>query len=443
MVRVRFAPSPTGFLHVGNARTALVNWLFTKANGGEFLLRLDDTDLARSEERYAEAIKRDLEWLGLHHDSFAKQSDRFARYDAAVEQLKKAGRLYPCYELPEELEFKRKRQLSKGEPPIYDRAALNLSAEERKKLEAEGRQVYWRFKLIPERVYWHDLVRGDVEFQGDHLSDPVLVRADGAYLYTLTSVVDDIDFAITHIVRGEDHVTNTAVQIQLFQALGATIPKFAHLNLLTDEKGQGLSKRLASLSLFKLRESGIEAMTINCFLARLGTSLPIESILTLDELVKSFDFKTFSRATPKFNPAELNDLNHKLLQIMPYAQVKDRLEVIGATRIDESLWNLLRGNLNTLEDILEWQAVCFADITPIIDDAEYIKQALALLPKEPWSKETWKEWTLALKAETGRSGKNLYMPLRQALTGHEHGPEMQELLPILGYNRALKRLGKS
>jgi len=439
-IRVRFAPSPTGLLHVGNIRTALVNWLFAKAHQGQFLLRLDDTDLERSEEQYAQAIKEDLAWLGLNHDLFARQSDRFDRYDAAIEQLKKTGRLYPCYELPEELEFKRKRQLSRGEPPIYDRSALNLSESEQKKLETEGRQVYWRLKLTDERIHWHDLVREDVEFYGNKLSDPVLIRADGAYLYTLTSVVDDIDFAITHIVRGEDHVTNTAVQIQLFQALGATVPTFAHLALLTDEKGQGLSKRLASLGVSQFRAEGIEAMAINSFLARLGTSLAIEPKLTLAELFDGFDLGIFSRGAAKFNPLELKELNHKLLQITPYHHVKDRLKTLNVDRIDESLWNLIRGNLNALSDSLEWQTICFGEITPIIDDAAYIQQALTVLPKDPWSKETWKLWTTALKDATGRSGKALFMPLRQALTGHDHGPEMQELLPILGYDKVKQRL---
>lgn len=446
VIRVRFAPSPTGLLHIGNARAALINWLFARhhaLNGEEvsFLLRLDDTDLERSDPLYAKAIEEDLAWLGLTHDRFARQSDRFDRYDQAVAELKASGRLYPCYETPEELDFKRKRQLARHEPPIYDRAALKLTQAERQAFEAEGRCPHWRFKLLPEAIHWDDLIRGPNDFQAGHLSDPVLVRGDGAYLYTLTSVVDDIEFGITHIIRGEDHVTNTAVQIQLFAALGGDIMRlhFAHSTLLVDVNGGSLSKRLGSLSLATLRESGLEPMAINSLLARLGTSLPVEPHLTLDELAESFSLSIFSRTAPRFDQTELETINHKLLQIMPYDQVRSRLKEI-APSLTEALWIVIRGNLQTLEEAAQWEPICGGHITPLIEDRDYLSQALRCLPKDPWDTTTWGVWTSKIKEMTGRKGKELFMPLRQAITGKDHGPEMKELLPLIGYARIVERL---
>ncbi|MBX9977718.1 MAG: glutamate--tRNA ligase, partial [Alphaproteobacteria bacterium] len=311
-LKVRFAPSPTGYLHIGNIRTALINWLFAKKNGGHFLLRMDDTDLERSKPEYELAIIENLEWLGLTHDSFFKQSDRFDRYKEVMDKLIAAGRLYPCYETPEELEFKRKRQLGRGEPPRYDRAALKLTIEEKQALEAQGLKPHYRFLLEDKDVSWHDLSRGDVYFGPGTLSDPVLVRADGAYLYTLTSVVDDVDFEVTHILRGEDHVTNTAVQVQLFEALGrvsGTIT-FSHTTLLMDKDGSGLSKRIGSLSVGEMRAQGLEPMAICSLLARLGTSLPVQPVLTMDELASHFDLGTFSRNAPRFDLDELKEMNH-------------------------------------------------------------------------------------------------------------------------------------
>ncbi|MCE3231090.1 MAG: glutamyl-tRNA ligase [Alphaproteobacteria bacterium] len=445
-IRVRFAPSPTGLLHIGNARTALINWLFArhhalKGEDATFLLRLDDTDLERSDPLYAKAIEEDLAWLGLTHDQFARQSDRFDQYDQAVARLKATGRLYPCYETPEELDFKRKRQLARHEPPIYDRTALKLTDEERRAFEAEGRQPHWRFKLLPEAIHWDDLIRGPNDFHGSHLSDPVLVRADGAYLYTLTSVVDDIDLGITHIIRGEDHVTNTAVQIQLFAALGGDVTHlhFAHSTLLVDVNGASLSKRLGSLSLATLRESGLEPMAINSLLARLGTSLPVEPQLTLDELAQNFTLSALGRASPRFDPAELETLNHKLLQVMPYDQVQGRLREI-APSLTEAFWNVIRGNLRTLEEACQWEAIYVGHITPLIEDRDYLGQALGCLPGEPWDTATWGLWTARLKEITGRKGKALFMPLRQAITGMDHGPEMKELLPLIGYGKVVERL---
>ncbi|MES2253167.1 MAG: glutamate--tRNA ligase [Pseudomonadota bacterium] len=442
MIRVRFAPSPTGLLHIGNARAAVLCWLFARRHGGQFMLRIDDTDRERSTEAYAEAIQEDLAWLGLTHDLFAKQSNRFDRYTEVMQKLIDSGRLYPCYETPEELDFKRKRQLAKGEPPIYDRAALLLTHEERAKFEAEGRKPHWRFKLLPGKISWNDHIRGPVEFSTDNLGDQVLVRADGVFLYTLASVTDDIDFAITHIVRGEDHVTNTALQIQLFEAItGAPCTvEFAHFTMFLDKSGQALSKRLGSLSLQSMREKGLEPMTISSLLARLGTSMPIEPVLSLDELAKNFDFSIFSRTAPHFDDRELDVLNHKLLTITPYERVKDRLPI----SIDSTLWGLIRGNLDSVSDISAWKDVFSDDL--VIEkhiDADYLRDALDTLPVEPWDIATWSLWTNVLKEKSERKGRALFMPLRQALTGHDHGPEMKDLLPYIGYDRAVSRLTKA
>jgi glutamyl-tRNA synthetase len=446
-IRVRFAPSPTGLLHIGNARAALINWLFArhhqlKGHQAQFLLRLDDTDLERSSNEFARAIEEDLSWLGITYDLFAKQSDRFDRYDEMRDSLIASGRLYPCYETVEELDFKRKRQLSRGEPPIYDRSALQLTDAERRAYEQEGRRPHWRFKLEPKPMVWTDLVRGPTEFHGDRLSDPVLVRADGAYLYTLTSVVDDIDFKISHIIRGEDHVTNTAVQIQLFEALGRDPETicFAHTTLLLDAQGGPLSKRLGSLSLKSLRELGIEPMAINSLLARLGTSLPVEPRLTMVELAADFDLTTFSRTPPRFDPHELETLNQKLLHHMPFDLVRERLHHLGHQQINDHIWQVIHGNISKFSDVAEWEDICFGTITPTIEDKEYIALAKKYLPPEPWTDQTWSLWTQHLKEITGRKGKQLYMPLRQALTGHDHGPEMKDLLPIIGYRRTVERL---
>ncbi len=446
-IRVRFAPSPTGLLHIGNARTALINWLFyrhhqLKGHQAEFLFRLDDTDLERSRDEFAHAIEEDLAWLGITFDQSTKQSNRFERYNEMRDRLIASGRLYPCYETPEELEFKRKRQLSRGEPPIYDRAALKLTETEKQAFEKEGRIPHWRFKLESTAIIWHDLVRGVSEFHGDRLSDPVLVRADGAYLYTLTSVVDDIDFEISHILRGEDHVTNTAVQIQLFEALGrpAHTIHFGHTTLLLDAQGGPLSKRLGSLNLKTLKASSIEPMAICSLLARLGTSLPVEPRLTMDELAAEFDLSTFSRTPPRFDPHDLDTLNQKLLHHMPFEMIDQRLREHGFSEITQHVWQVIHGNISKFSDVSEWVKICYGSITPLIEDSEYIALAKEHLPNEPWNEETWALWTQRLKEITGRKGKSLFMPLRQALTGHDHGPEMKDLLPIIGYERALKRL---
>lgn len=440
-VAVRFAPSPTGLLHVGNLRLALVNWLFARKAGGSFLLRMDDTDEERSRPEYAEAIERDLRWLGLEWDRFARESDRYGRYDEVAAALKASGRLYPCYETPEELNLKRASLISQGRPPIYDRSALRLSDTDRTRLEGEGRKAHWRFRLEDGPVLWTDLVRGPVRFEGTALSDPVLIREDGRPLYTLTSVVDDGDLAISHVIRGEDHVANTAVQIQIFHAIGASVPEFAHLPLLTDAGGQGLSKRLGSLSVGSLRDDdGIEAMALNSLLAKLGTSDAIEPRLSLDELVAEFDIGKIARGTPKFDADELTRLNARILHLLPFAAVADRLAAIGLAGVDEAFWDAVRPNLTWLAEAADWWAVTHAPVEPQIGDAAFLASASALLPPEPWSLETWGEWTTAVKGATGARGKALFLPLRQALTGRDHGPELKNLLPLIGRDRALRRL---
>ena len=432
---VRFAPSPTGLLHVGNIRAALFNWLFAKRNGGTFILRLDDTDLARSKPEFEAAIERDLLWLGLDWARKEKQSDRLAHYDTARDRLVRAGRLYPCYETPDELEFRRKRLLSQGRPPVYDRAALKLSDADRARLEGEGRRPHWRFKLVSEEVRWDDLVRGPQHIDEASQSDPVLVRADGTYLYSFTSVVDDIAFAITHVIRGEDHVTNSGAQIQMFQALDAAVPAFGHLPLLVDATGGGLSKRTGSLAVADLRGRGIEALAVCGLLARLGTADPVEPVTSLEALVATVDFARVGRAAARFSEEELAQLNARTLHILPYEAVQARLpEYLG-----EAFWLAVRGNLATLADAAGWAEVVRGPIEPKIEDADFLCLAAAQLPVEPWSETTWKAWTSGLAA-TGRKGRALFHPLRLALTARETGPEMARLLPLIGRAKAEARL---
>jgi glutamyl-tRNA synthetase len=438
-VTVRFAPSPTGLMHVGNARIALVNWLFARAREGRFILRLDDTDRERSRPEYAAAIEEDLIWLGLDWDERFRQSDRLDRYRAAAERLKESGRLYPCYETAQELDLKRKHQLANHRPPVYDRAALRLSDAERARLEAEGRKPHWRFKLSQGRVVWNDLARHHpIEIDTATVSDPVLVREDGNFLYTLSSVVDDVEMGVTHIIRGEDHITNSAAQVEIIAALGGRVPDFAHLSLLADAEGKGLSKRLGALSLGELRAGGIEPMALNSLLAKLGSVDAVEPRLALGELRAEFDLAKFSHATPHFDPKELDRLNARLLHQTPFEAVRARLE---RAEIDERFWLAVRGNIGRVIEAEEWKHICSAKpIAPMADDADFARLAADLLPPEPWNETTWPAWTQAVKAATGRAGKALFKPLRLALTGREHGPEMAALLPFIGRTRALQRL---
>jgi glutamyl-tRNA synthetase len=439
MTTVRFAPSPTGLLHVGNARTAVLNWLFARKQGGKFLLRIDDTDTERSKPEYEQAIVEDLNWLGLTHDRLARQSERADAYNAAAEKLKERGRLYTAYESADELERRRKRQIAAHKPPVYDRAALNLSAEDRAKLEGEGRRPHWRFKLSQTKVRWRDLVRGEVEIDTAHLSDPVLIREDGRFLYTLPSVVDDIEFAITHIVRGEDHVTNTAVQIELFEALGATVPAFAHFPLLVGAGGEALSKRLGSLSLQEIRTDGIEPLALACYLAKTGTSGSIELRPSRDALAQEFAFEKIGRAPAHFDPAELKSLNAKLLHSLPYTEIRDRLSALGIPA-SETFWEAVKANLTHLSDAKDLWSLVAGPVTPVIEAAALVAKAGELLPDEPWDETTWSTWTKALSDATGAKGRALFHPLRRALTGRDSGPEMKKLLPLIGRARALARL---
>lgn len=451
---VRFAPSPTGHIHIGNARTALFNWLFAKQHSGRFILRFDDTDVARSKQEYADSIQKDLHWLGVDADVMVHQSARAATYDAAAERLKQAGLLYPCYETAEELELRRKVLLSRRLPPVYGREALKLSTADRKALEAAGRKPHWRFLLPnfksdpfdPERteIHWNDLVRGAETVDLASLSDPVLVRQDGAYLYTLPSVVDDIELSVSHVIRGDDHVTNTGVQIVLFRALGAEPPAFGHHNLLTTVSGEGISKRSGALSIGGLREAGFEPLSVASLAVLLGSSESVSAARSMDDLAARFDPAATSKSASKFDPAEIGVLNRALLHTMPFADAREKLAALG---IDggkaEPFWLAVRGNLDVMSDATAWWAIVDEgprktdELAP--EDRAFAREAFDLLPPEPWDRMTWKIWTDRLKETTGRKGKALFMPLRLALTGLHSGPEIADLLPLLGRARTLAR----
>lgn len=439
---VRFAPSPTGRIHIGNARTAMLNWLFAKRYGGRFILRFDDTDAARSREEYAQAIEVDLAWLGIAPDLVVRQSQRFALYDAAAKKLREAGLLYPAYESADELDRKRKRQLARGQPPVYDRAALKLTDEDRSRLEAEGRKPHWRFRLAPETVVWDDLVRGPSHIDCASLSDPVLIREDGAWLYTLPSIVDDIDLRVSHVIRGEDHVTNTAVQMQIFRALGAEPPVFAHHNLLTTASGEGLSKRSGALSIGGLRdEAGVESLAVAALAVLTGSSESVHPVAGLDELARGVDLGHISRNAARFDPAELTTLSARTLHGLAYESVRDRLaahDIAGFKA--EPFWLAVRGNLTRFSDVIDWWRVVEGEIAPVREDGAFLAEAAALLPAEPWDAATWSSWTGTVKAATGRKGRALFHPLRLALTGVEQGPELAALLPLIGRAKALARL---
>ncbi len=438
-IKVRFAPSPTGNLHVGNLRTALVNYLFARKTGGQFMLRIDDTDTERSTTAFETSIRNDLKWMGMDWDVEDRQSERLARYDQALAQLRDAGRAYPCFETAEELSLKRKAQLSAGRPPVYDRAALKLSAEQIAAFEAEGRRPHWRFKLDDAEVRWHDLVRGDVAYHMSSLSDPVLMREDGRVIYTMASVVDDIDHGISHIIRGEDHVTNSAAQIQLFEALGAKPPTMGHVALLAGADGEGLSKRLGSLSISELREQGIEAMAIASLLARIGTSDPVNPTSDMAMVIDGFDISRFGRATAKFDPAELAQVNARVVQELSFESVAGRLEAMGIGG-GEAFWLAVRDNIGTVGEAGEWWNICTTSIVPVIDDAEVTKAAAECLPEGALEAEIWADWTRAIAASTGKKGRGLFMPLRLALTGKEKGPELAPLLAFMGRERVIARL---
>ena len=439
-VIVRFAPSPTGRLHAGNTRTALLNWLFARKMGGRFLLRLDDTDLERSTEEFADGIQTDLAWLGVTHDLFDRQSARVERYEEIAQTLKDSGRLYSCYETADELERKRKRQLLRGLPPVYDREGLSLSDADKKKFEEEGRNPHWRFKLDPVNVVWDDLVRGSQSVDCASLSDPVLIRGDGSFLYTLPSVIDDADHQVTHVVRGEDHVANTAPQIQLFEALGFAAPQFAHHSLLVNADGGRLSKRDGAMSLEDFRKNGFEALAVASYAATIGTSDPVEPHQSMDALVARFDFAKLSRAPARFDPEELALVNARLLHGREFSDVADKLADLGVGE-GEAFWLAVRGNLEYLADARSWWDIANADIDPVTtEEEEYCALAAEHLPPEPWDGTTWASWTGELSEIAKRKGRKLFAPLRFALTGQGRGPELAAFLPFIGRQRALARL---
>ena len=431
MTITRFAPSPTGTLHIGNVRTALHNFLFARRHGGRFMLRIDDTDLARSKEEHVDAIRADLAWLGLHPDGEVRQSARFDLYEREFERLVAGGRVYACYETPEELDLRRKILAGRGLPPVYERPPEGAPIP-------EGREPHYRFKLDHTApIGWYDLVRGEQKFDPKLLSDPVIRRGDGSWLYLLPSVIDDIDMAVTHVVRGEDHVTNTATQVQMFQALGAPVPAFAHEALLTGAEGK-LSKRIGSMGMAEFREAGIEPIAIAALLAKLGTSDPVEPVTSLAPLIESIDFRHFGRAPARFDDAELATLNARILHMTAYDAVAARLpRGMGA-----EAWHAVRGNITTLADVGEWWQVIAGDIAPVIadEDRAFITQAAAAAETLDWENDPWHALTEALKASTDRKGKTLFLPLRRALTGHDHGPEMAALLPLIGRAQAEARL---
>ena len=441
--KVRFAPSPTGMLHVGNVRTALVNYLYIRHLGGQFMLRIDDTDEERSTAEFEAGIRDDLRWLGLEWDVEDRQSERLSRYDEALQTLLQSGRAYPCYETQEELSLKRKSQLMAGKPPVYDRAALKLTEAEKQAFEAEGRRPHYRFLLKNEMVSWTDLIRGDVSYHMSSLSDPVLMREDGRVIYTMASVVDDIDHEITTIIRGEDHVTNSAAQIQLFEALGASAPQMGHLALLAGAEGEGLSKRLGSLSINQLREEGMRPEAVVSLLGRIGTSQPVEVFSSLEALAQQFDISAFGRATAKFSTAELSQLNARLLQQLEYSDVQDELAALGMTDLTSEFWLAVRGNIKTISEAQFWWDICHHDMTSDCEDADFIAQAAALMPDGPFTSSSWSEWTKSVAEATGRKGKTLFMPLRQALTGVSYGPDMAQMLVFIGHDRARARLSLS
>ncbi|RBI71447.1 glutamate--tRNA ligase [Roseovarius sp. TE539] len=439
MTTTRFAPSPTGHIHVGNLRTALLNFLIARKAGGQFILRIDDTDPERSREEYVDAIKEDLEWLGLHWDRVERQSERLDRYAEAADTLRGMGRFYEAFETPTELDLKRKKQLNMGRPPVYDRAALSMTGDEREALRAERGPGVWRFKLDQERIEWDDGILGPVSIDAASVSDPVLIRGDGQVLYTLASVVDDMEMGVTDVVRGSDHVTNTATQIQIIEALGGTPPRFAHHSLLTGPQGESLSKRLGTLSLRDLRERGVHPMALLSLLARLGSSDPVELRTDMETLVDGFDITRFGAAPTKFDENDLFPMTARILQETPFEEVRQTIAAIGVPDgLAARFWAVTRDNITTLNDLEAWWIMFRDGAEPAIapEDADFVAHAMRLLPEGPYDDATWSEWTAAVRDATGRKGRPLFMPLRKALTGQERGPEMSQVLPLMQRIRA-------
>jgi glutamyl-tRNA synthetase len=444
-VKTRFAPSPTGKLHIGNARTALINYLYAMHNGGEFILRIDDTDLVRSKQEFEEAIKNDLKWLGFSWGDIFHQSKRISSYEKLKEKLISDGRLYECYETQEELEIKRKLLLSSGRPPIYDRSALKLTDAQKTSYKSAGRTPHYRFKLNSGKIKWQDLIKGEVSFDAENLSDPILIREDGSMTYMLCSSFDDVDMNITHVIRGEDHVSNTAIQIQLFEAISSNHPEFGHLSLVKS-KNDKISKRIGGFEIESLRkDANLEPMAINSFLANIGTSSHVAPYKSLDNLTNDFNISKFSKSPTTYLPEELETLNHKLLLQTNFDEVHNRLKEFNLEHISEEFWNAVRPNITTLEDARVWWKVCNNYLKPDVEssDKDYLRLASSLLPEGDLTDATWASWTQTLKNESKRSGKSLFMPLRIAITGMMQGPELNNLLPLIGREEILKRLNLS
>ncbi len=439
MTKVRFAPSPTGYLHIGNFRTALINFLFAKNKNGHFMLRIDDTDDERSLKKYEDAIKEDLSWVGINWDSLEKQSSRLSYYDQALQKLLDKKRAYPCFETAEELSLKRKKQLSSGKPPIYDRSALNLSDSDIADFKAKGRSPHYRFLLDHKDVNWNDLVKGASQYNMSNLSDPVIIREDGRVIYTLASVVDDIDFEVTDILRGEDHMTNSAAQIQLFEALESSPPNLGHLSLLTDISGAGLSKRLGSISLRDLKDEGFQPMAISSLLSKVGTSDAVEIFRDINQIISDFDISKFGKSKPKFDKNELRGLNSKLFKMLDFSDISNQLKKFNF-KISSDFWELVKGNIENLEELELWWNIIYGNIEPKYNDENFLNTALETLPEGNFDKNTWTNWTSILMEETGRKGKELYNPLRMCLTGQNKGPEMATLVFLMGREKVLERL---
>lgn len=429
----RFAPSPTGYLHIGNVRTALIAYAYARKMGGKFILRMDDTDLERSKPEFEAAIKEDLTWLGMGWDAYFRQSDRLALYEATKNKLIEIGRLYPCYETAQELELKRKIRLNQGLPPIYDRSALKLTEAEKAAKEAAGIKPHYRFLIAESKIEWIDEVRGSIHFESANLADPIVIRENGSMTYMLTSVVDDIDMGVTHIIRGEDHISNTAIQLQMFEVLGAKLPHFAHLSLVKTQEAK-ISKREGGNDIRSLRNQGFEPMALLSLLGKLGSSQSIEPRSKLADLVADFDISTYSKAPATYNPDDLVRLNQKLVSQMTFEDVK------GRAKIDQTFWEAIKHNISNISEVDSWVEILNHSHTPKPEDVELLTKAAECLPAEECTVDTYGKWMDALKQKTDRKGKELFMPLRLALTGKENGPELKAILPILGREKVLERL---
>ncbi len=443
-MKCRFAPSPTGKIHIGNARSAILNWIYCKKNHGEFILRIDDTDSIRSKVEFENSIKKDLKWLGLDWSYSFNQSNRKNIYDKKIQILKQKRRLYPCFETEEELALKKKSLLSSGKPPIYDRSSLNLSDEEVEKKIESGIQPHWRFKLDHENISWNDIIKGNVSFDAKNLSDPVLIRADGSLLYHLPSVIDDIEEKITHIIRGEDHIANTAYHIQIFRALDSSIPSFAHHPFLVDETGKGFSKRVGSLSIENFRDDGYENITLLNYFLFIGSSINIDPIKDINEIVKKFDIQSLSKSSAKFSMESLKNLNENTIKLFTYAEINHKLKDINLNFRKESFWRFIKNNISFIKEAKDWEGV----ITKINNakeydiDSNFIDIAINELPNDPFDENTWGHWTAKINSKTGLKGKDLFMPLRLILTGKSYGPELKYLMPLFNRNEILQKLGK-